>query len=65
VQIWGNALRDQAAAVARYRRALALGGTVSLPELYETAGAKFALDAATLRTAVTLMEETIAALDPS
>lgn len=65
VHIWGNALRDQAAAVERYRRALALGGTVSLPELYETAGARFALDAGTLRTAVTLMEETIAALNPS
>lgn len=65
VQIWGNALRDQAAAVEQYRRALALGGTVSLPQLYETAGARFALDAGTLRTAVTLMEETIVALNPS
>ncbi len=56
VQVWGNALRDQARAVADYRRALALGGTVSLPQLYATAGAKFAFDAATLRDAVSLME---------
>ena len=49
-QVWRNALRDQQAAVAAYRRALALGGTVSLPKLYETAGARFAFDARTLRS---------------
>ncbi len=64
VQVWRNALRDQAKAVADYRRALALGGTVPLPQLYETAGAKFAFDADTLRDAVKLMEETIETLDP-
>ena len=64
VQVWRNALQDQAGAVVNYRRALALGGTVPLPELYETAGARFAFDADTLRDAVSLIEETIAALDP-
>jgi len=59
VQVWRNALRDQAGAVASYRRALALGGTVPLPELYATAGARFAFDAATLSSCVSLMEETI------
>jgi oligoendopeptidase F len=63
VQIWANALTDQAGAVASYRRALALGGTVSLPELYEAAGAKFAFDAATLRKYVDLMERTIEKLE--
>ncbi|MBU1749670.1 MAG: M3 family oligoendopeptidase [Chloroflexi bacterium] len=63
VQVWRNALRDQARAVAAYRRALALGGTATIPELYETAGARFAFDAGTLREAVDLMEETIAALE--
>lgn len=63
VQVWNNALHDQAAAVAAYRRALALGGTAPLPQLYAAAGAKFAFDADTLRAAVNLMEETIAALD--
>ena len=42
VQIFGNALKDQAGAVAAYRKALALGGTVTLPQLFATAGAKFA-----------------------
>lgn len=63
VQVWGNALRDQARAVADYRRALALGGTVSLPELYATAGARFAFDAATLQRAVDLMEDVRAQLE--
>ncbi|GAB4448162.1 MAG: M3 family oligoendopeptidase [Anaerolineae bacterium] len=63
VQVWSGALRDQAGAVARYRRALALGGTASLPDLYATAGAKFAFDAGTLGEAVALMERTIAELD--
>lgn len=63
VQVWRNSLSDEAGAVASYRRALALGGTASLPELYATAGAKFAFDAPTVRAAVRLMEETVATLE--
>jgi oligoendopeptidase F len=63
VQVWRNAIADQTGAVASYRRALSLGATASLPELYAAAGAKFAFDAATLRQAVNLMEETIASLE--
>jgi oligoendopeptidase F len=62
-QVWRNALKDQQAAVVAYRRALALGGTVSLPKLYETAGARFAFDAGTLREAVSLAEEMIERLE--
>lgn len=51
-QVWGRALQNQAEAVKRYRQALALGGTVTLPELYATAGAHFGFDRATLRTAL-------------
>ncbi|MCL4297180.1 MAG: M3 family oligoendopeptidase [Anaerolineae bacterium] len=63
VQVWHNSLTDEAGAVASYRRALALGGTVSLPKLYAVAGAKFAFDAPTLRAAIKLMEETITTLE--
>jgi oligoendopeptidase F len=63
VQVWRNALQDQANAVVRYRQALALGGTVSLPELYNAAGAKFAFDADTLREAIELIERTIQQLE--
>jgi oligoendopeptidase F len=60
-QVWANALKDQAGAVAAYRRSLALGGTKSLPELYAAAGAKFAFDAATLGSIVGLIEQKLAA----
>lgn len=63
VQVWANAINDQGQAVADYRNALMLGGTVTLPELYSTAGAKLAFDAETLHIAVDLMEKTIADLD--
>ena len=59
VQVWANSLRDHGAALARYRHALTLGTTVSLPEIYRAAGARFALDGETLREAVDLIEATI------
>jgi oligoendopeptidase F len=63
VQVWRNARKDQAGAVAAYRRALSLGGTASLPELFRTAGAHFAFDADTLAEAVQLMVGTIEELE--
>lgn len=63
VQLWANALRDQKQAVRGYRRALALGYTVTLPELYRAAGADFAFDAEHLSRAVALMQDTIQALE--
>jgi oligoendopeptidase F len=62
-QVWRSALKDQKAAVTAYRRALALGGTIPLPKLYETAGARFAFDAQTVQNAVSLAEEMIAELE--
>lgn len=62
VQVWANSLKDQQRAVGDYRKALALGGTVPLPELFGAAGAKFAFDGRTLGQAVALMEQTIAEL---
>jgi oligoendopeptidase F len=59
VQVWANARRDQKKAVADYRRALSLGATVPLPELFAAAGARFAFDAETLKVAVDLVEEVI------
>ena len=57
IQVFGNARRNQKKAVADYRKALSLGSTVSLPELFATAGAKFAFDSDTLKEAVDLIEE--------
>jgi len=55
VQVWERALSDQAQALADYRSALELGGTVKLPELYERAGVKLAFDAEKLQSAVDLI----------
>jgi oligoendopeptidase F len=63
VQVWQRALEDEAGAVRDYRAALALGGTVSLPDLYRAAGARLAFDADTLRRAVELVERHIAAAE--
>jgi oligoendopeptidase F len=63
VQVWANARKDQMRAVADYRKALALGATVPLPQLFATAGAKFAFDAKTLKEAVDLMEEVIGEME--
>jgi oligoendopeptidase F len=63
VQLWANARRDQKQAVRAYRRALALGYTVTLPELFQAAGAQFRFDAETLREAVALMESTLQTLE--
>ena len=63
VQVWHNAQRDQAAALAAYHQSLSLGGTVALPQLFETAGARFAFDTRTVGEAVALMENTIEELE--
>lgn len=65
VQVWANSLKDQAGAVRDYRRALALGGTAGLPDLFAAAGARFAFDADTLQRQVDLLEDSINALDPA
>lgn len=59
VQVWANALEDQAAAVRAYRSGLALGGTRNLHDLFGATGAKFAFDSQTLGAAVDLIERTI------
>jgi len=63
VQIWRNALADQAGAVAAYRHGMALGNSLPLPQLYQAAGARLAFDAAALNEAVTLMESKIQELE--
>ncbi|MCR9246268.1 MAG: M3 family oligoendopeptidase [bacterium] len=49
LQVWRNYRDDPATAVAKYREALALGGTRPLPEIVATAGIRFDLTAATLQ----------------
>jgi oligoendopeptidase F len=57
LQVWRNAKRDKAEAVRRYREALALGATRSLPDLFAAAGVRFTFDAAEIGALVALVEE--------
>jgi oligoendopeptidase F len=57
LQLWRDAQRDRAATVARYKAALALGGTRGLPDIYAAAGARLVFDAAGMGELVTLVED--------
>lgn len=62
LQVWRNSLADPERAVTAYRRALALGATRPLPELYRTAGARLTFDVDEVASLVALVEERIDAL---
>jgi oligoendopeptidase F len=57
LRLWRRFRRDPGAAVARYRDALALGGSRPLPELFDTAGAPFAMDEKAMADAVAAIDE--------
>lgn len=65
VQVWANSSANYPGAVKAYRKALSLGATVTLPELFAAAGAKFSFEAATLKRSVDLMEQAIEELESS
>jgi len=56
LQVWRNSLRDPAQAVAKYRRALALGAVRPLPEMYRAAGAELTFDPRGIGELVDLVE---------
>jgi oligoendopeptidase F len=59
LQVWRNALSDQAQAVDTYKASLALGSSKNLPGLYAAAGAEFRFDEAMLSELVAMIEETL------
>ena len=60
LQIWRNAMQNQAQAVEDYRLALAQGGTQTLPALYQTANVQFAYDHDMVSQMIALLESQIA-----
>ncbi len=62
LQVWRNALTDQADAVRRYRAALALGGSRPLPDLFAEAGAKLVFTEQDMAPLVELVEEELSNL---
>ncbi len=59
LQVWQNSRTDAEGALQSYRQALALGGTVPLPELYAAAGARLVFDTAGVGELVAVVEETL------
>jgi oligoendopeptidase F len=49
LQLWRNSLGDPVGAMKRYRHALTLGNSRTVPQLFEATGTKFAFDRATIR----------------
>ena len=62
LQVWRASLADPRGTVARYKRALALGGTRSLPEIYREAGARLIFDEDSMGALVALVEQRISEL---
>jgi len=62
LQLWRDAQADPAGTMRRYRAALALGGTRTLPEIYAAAGARLIFDEAGMAELVALVEERLQVL---
>ncbi|HZC58404.1 MAG TPA: M3 family oligoendopeptidase [Chthoniobacterales bacterium] len=60
LQLWQNSLVDPAKAMRRYRSALALGDSRSVPDLFNAAGTTFAFDRETVRKTVAFLRGQLA-----
>ena len=63
LQVWWNSRKDKVRAINDYHRALALGGSRPLPELFEAAGCRFAFDAETIKPLMGLVRSELAKLN--
>jgi oligoendopeptidase F len=63
LQVWANSKRNQAAALKDYKRALALGGSRPLPELFAAAGCPFDFSRKTIAPLMQLTREELGRLD--
>ncbi len=57
LQVWANSKRDRAKALNHYKKALALGGSRPLPELFSAAGCKFEFSTKTIQPLTKLLRE--------
>jgi oligoendopeptidase F len=54
LQVWANSRNNKAKALTDYKKALALGGSRPLPELFHAAGCSFKFDSATIAPLIEL-----------
>lgn len=59
LQLWAKSIKDPAEALAGYKRALALGGTRPLPELFDAAGIQFSFTAETIEPIADALRKTL------
>lgn len=57
LQVWANSKRDKAKALRNYRKALALGGSRPLPELFQAAGCRFEFDGKVIKPLIQLVRK--------
>ncbi len=62
LQIWANSRRNASQALGQYHRALALGGSRPLPELFQTAGCRFDFGYQTVQPLVKLVSDELGRL---
>jgi oligoendopeptidase F len=63
LQVWANSKRDKAGALNAYKKALELGGSRPLPELFSAAGCTFDFSRKTIQPLVTFVRGELAKLD--
>ena len=61
--VWKNSKADRAKALADYKRALALGGSRPLPELFQASGAPFSFDSEAFKPLIELVQAELAGLN--
>jgi oligoendopeptidase F len=59
LMVWHRSLTNPAEALASYKRALKLGGSVGLPELFKAAGGSFKFESNTMRPLVSAVLKTL------
>jgi oligoendopeptidase F len=62
LQVWAQSKKNRAQALADYHRALSLGGSRPLPELFQAAGCRFDFSRQTVQPLIQLVREELAAL---
>jgi oligoendopeptidase F len=62
LQVWANSKRDKAQALNDYKKALALGGSRPLPELFAAAGCHFEFSEKTIQPLAKVLREELAKL---
>ena len=63
LQVWWNSRKDKSKAITDYHRALALGGSRPLPELFAAAGCRFAFDRDAIKPLVELVQTELTKLN--